>query len=61
VPSGDGSGTGVLAALAQGARGNLPLTGVPVWIVFLAGLALLGLGRVLYRRRSNGAVDVLAH
>jgi LPXTG-motif cell wall-anchored protein len=43
------------------ARGNLPLTGLPVWIVFLAGMALLGLGKVLYRRRPRDAVDLIAH
>ena len=55
------SGGGVLGTLAGGATGDLPLTGLPVWLVFLAGLALAGIGRVLYRRRSAGVADLVAH
>ena len=45
--SGNTSPSGVLGALASG---DLPYTGLPVWVVTLAGLFLTGLG-VFFRRR----------
>ena len=59
-PSGDGSGTGVLAAVTRGVTGNLPLTGLPVWVVFLGGLLLAGIGKALYRRRDAEVADLIA-
>ena len=41
---------GVLAALASG---ELPLTGLPLWAVTLAGLFLTGLGVLVRRRRPQ--------
>jgi hypothetical protein len=41
---------GVLGAVARTARsGQLPFTGLPVWVPALAGLVLIGLGLALRR------------
>jgi LPXTG-motif cell wall-anchored protein len=42
------------------ASGNLPLTGLPVWLVLLAGLTALTVGAFFYRRR-HAAADLTAH
>jgi hypothetical protein len=42
---------GVLGAIARTAtRGQLPFTGLPVWVPALFGLVLIGLGLALRRR-----------
>ncbi|HYZ78220.1 MAG TPA: hypothetical protein VE596_12685 [Gaiellaceae bacterium] len=47
---------GVLGAIARtAARGQLPFTGLPVWVPALFGLVLTGLGLALRRRgRATG-------
>jgi hypothetical protein len=52
--SGRSSPRGVLGALASG---ELPFTGLPLWAIALAGLALTGLG-VYLRRLHPPALDV---
>jgi len=55
-----GGESGPLGTLARMASGNLPLTGLPVWLVLLAGLTALTVGASFYRRRL-AAADLTAH
>ena len=55
-----GGESGPLGTLARMASGNLPLTGLPVWLVLLAGLTALSDGAFVYRRRL-AAADLTAH
>jgi len=55
-----GGESGPLGSLARMASGNLPLTGLPVWLVLLAGLTALTIGAFLYRRRA-AAADLATH
>jgi hypothetical protein len=50
-PGGTGGTTGGTAPIG----GNLPFTGLPVWLPLLAGLGLVGAGYLLLRRKARGA------
>lgn len=53
VASGNSSGGGAGGVLGAAATSNLPFTGLPVWLVLLAGGTLLGAGIAVRRLARN--------
>ncbi|MBW3593366.1 MAG: hypothetical protein KY396_06710 [Actinobacteria bacterium] len=52
---GDGDGGAAGAAVVSALSGDLPFTGLPVWLALLLGAVAVGMGFVLRHRRGEAA------